>query len=392
MTVSAARGRSGTTPVAGRCDPRFGAVRDAFAHNFAAHDEIGAAVCVTVDGRVVVDLWGGFADAAASRPWGPDTLVNAFSVGKGMLALVVARLVADGRVALDRPVADTWPEFAAADKSAITLRDLLTHASGLPALRARLAPGSMLDWSAMTAALAAETPWWEPGTAHGYHTNTFGFLVGEVVRRVTGDSPGTMLRDLVAGPLEADVHLGLARRHDARVAEFVWPVEPPAEAEPPDLDDLALMRFNSYFNPSGLSGAGVVNTRAWRAAEIPSTNLHASARGVATVYRALAAGGVHDGVSVVPRDALDEAAAPQVSGHDLVLDRASRFGLGFQLTQPERPLGPNPGTFGHFGAGGSLGYCDPVAGVGFGYVMNQLGARWQNPRNRALVDAVYASL
>lgn len=392
MRVSTHHGRGEPTPIAGRCDPRFAAVRDAFANNFAAHDELGAAVCVTVDGRVVVDLWGGYVAAVGTRQWGPDTLVNAFSVGKGMLALVVARLVGDGRLALDRAVAACWPEFAAAGKAEITVRQLLTHEAGLPALRSRLAPGAMLDWRAMTTALAAETPWWEPGTAHGYHTNTFGFLVGEVIRRVTGDTPGATLHELVTGPLGADVHLGLAAGHDPRVAEFVWPVEPPPETEPPDLDDVALMRFNAYFNPSGLSGAGVVNTRAWRAAEIPSTNLHASARGVAGVYRALAAGGIHDGVRVVDRDALAAAARPQVSGLDLVLDRASRFGVGFQLTQPERPLGPNPGTFGHFGAGGSLGYCDPIVGVGFGYVMNQLGARWQNPRNRALVDAVYASL
>jgi CubicO group peptidase (beta-lactamase class C family) len=250
----------------------------------------------------------------------------------------------------------------------------------------------MLDWSLMTRTLAAEAPWWSPGTAHGYHVNTFGFLVGELVRRVTGRPPATALRDEVAGPLGADVHLGLRRHEHHRVAEVPWPGEPPAEEDPPDLVGIELMIHNAYFNPSGLSGAGVVNTPAWREAVIPSTNLHASARGVALVYQALVAVLSRGGTGLVDRSALAEAVTEQVSGVDLVLGRSSRFGLGFQLTQPDRPLGPGPAAFGHFGAGGSLGFCDPDAGVAFGYVMNHLGPRWQNPRNRALIDAVFESL
>ncbi len=372
--------------VGGVVDARFAAVRDAFVANFLEHGEVGAAVCVRVEGRVVVDLWGGAADADGAVPWHADTLVNAFSVGKGLVALLCAGEHLDP----DLRVADVWPEFAAAGKGDVTVADVLAHRAGLPALRRRQPPGVMLDWAAMTDALAAETPWWEPGTAHGYHVNTFGFLAGEVLRRRTGRSVGALLRERVAGPLGADVCFGVPA--GARVAEFLWPGPAPAEEEPVGFGEVDLMRHNAYWNPSGLSGAGVVNTEAWRAAEIPSTNVHASARGVATVYAALAAGGVLDGVRVADAAALEAATVERSSGDDLVLGRPSRFGLGFQLTQPERPLGPNPGAYGHFGAGGSLGFCDPDAGVGFGYVMNSLGARWQNPRNSALVAAVYDCL
>jgi CubicO group peptidase (beta-lactamase class C family) len=318
--------------------------------------------------------------------------VNVFSVGKGLIAACAARLAGQGRLDLDAPVAACWPEFGAAGKDKITMRQLLSHQAGLPAVRRRLPPDAMLDWTAMTAALAAQDPWWEPGTGHGYHVNTFGFLVGEVIRRRTGATVGTLLREEIAGPLGADVHIGLPAAEHPRVATFIWPDPPPAEEEPPGLDHAGLMQHNAYFNPGGLSGAGAINSPGWRAAEIPSANAHATARGVARVYAALAAGGRLDDTTIVDPAALTEAVTEHAYGQDLVLGRPSRFGLGFQLTQPERPIGPGQATFGHFGAGGSLGFCDPEAGLAFGYVMNQLGPRWQNPRTRALVDAVYASL
>jgi CubicO group peptidase (beta-lactamase class C family) len=383
---------SAGVPIEGQCDPRFAPVRDAFAGNFARHGERGAAVCLSVDGRVVVDLCGGWADADTGRPWAPDTLVNMFSVGKAMTALCTVLLVSDGVLDGDAPVARYWPAFAAAGKEAVTVRQVLSHQAGLPAIGHRLEPGAMLDWSVMCQALAAEAPWWEPGSAHGYHVNTFGYLVGEVIRRVSGQRFGPFFRDRVARPLGADVHFGLGPADDGRVAPFLGHDSPSPEREPEDLSRDQLMEYNAYANPSGLSGMGVVNSRAWRAAEIPSTNGHASARGVARVFGALAGGGSLDGVRLTDPDALRAATTEQVRGEDLILHRASRFGLGFQLTQPERPIGPNPGAFGHFGAGGSLGFCDPTAGVAFGYVMNTMGPRWQNPRNRALIDAVYASL
>ena len=378
--------------VEGRCDRRFAPVREALWGNFRDRGERGGAVCVIADGRVVVDLWGGWADPSCTRRWQPDTLVNVFSVGEGLIAACTARLAGQGRLDLDAPVASYWPEFGAAGKDAITVRQLLSHQAGLPAVRRRLPPGSMLDWPVMTSALAAQEPWWEPGTGHGYHVNTFGFLAGEVIRRVTGATVGTLLREQIAGPLGADVHIGLPVSQDARVAQFSWPGPPPAEVEPAGLEPDQLMEHNAYFNPGGLSGAGMINSRAWRAAEIPSANAHGTARGVARVYAALAAGGSLDGVTVVGTTALAAATTEQVYGPDLVLHRPSRFGLGFQLTHPERPLGPGQAAFGHFGAGGSLGFCDPDSGLAFGYVMNQMGPRWQNPRTRALTDAVYQCL
>jgi CubicO group peptidase (beta-lactamase class C family) len=380
--------------VGGRCDPRFAAVRDAFAANFAERGETGAAACLVLDGTVVADLWGGWADQAQARPWQRDTLVNVFSVGKGLIAACAARLIGERRLDPDTPVARYWPEFGAAGKAAVTLRQLLSHQAGLPALRDPLPGGSMLDWPLMTGALAAEPPWWVPGSGHGYHVNTFGFLAGEVIRRVTGMTVGAVLRDEIARPLGADVYIGLPAAEHGRVAHFAWPDLPPRAAGPwAGLAETAAqqrMIINAYANPPDLSGLGVVNTAAWRAAEVPSANAHATAAGVARVYAALAGGGALDGVRVVDPGALADAVTEQAHGEDLVLRRPSRFGLGFQLTQPERPLGAGPRAFGHFGAGGSVGLCDPDAGVAFGYVTSQMGPRWQNPRNRALIDAVFA--
>lgn len=392
-------GQAGAAVIAGRCDARFTAVRDAFAANFAERGETGAAACLTVHGVVVADLWGGWASRAPDRPWTPGTLVNVFSVGKALIAVCVARLIGDGRLDADAPVARYWPEFGAGGKAAVTLRQLLSHQAGLPALRAPMPERSVLDWHAMVGALAAETPWWPPGSAHGYHVNTFGFLAGEVIRRASGMTVGTMLRREIAGPLGADVHIGLPPAQHDRVAEFLWPggggqagpVQPGAFGAGADPGDQRMI-MNAYFNPPDLSGAGVVNTADWRAAEVPSANAHATAAGVARVYAALAGGGTVDGVRVVDSGALAASVEEQVYGEDLVLRRPSRFGLGFQLTQPERPFSPGPRAFGHFGAGGSVGLCDPDTGVAFGYVTSQMGPRWQNPRNRALINAIFASL
>lgn len=379
-------------PIGGHCDDGFAAVGREFAENFERRGELGAAVSVVVDGRVVVDLWGGWEDGARLRPWRSDALVNVFSVGKAMAALCAARLVGSGRLDVEAPVAEYWPEFAAGGKARVTVGQLLSHQAGLPAVRKRLPAGAMLDHEVMSRALAAQEPWWPPGTAHGYHTNTFGYLVGELFRRVDGRSLGRALAEDVAGPLGAEVYIGLPTELHHRVAAFHWPGPPPPEREPDGLSEIALMEFNGYYNPSGLSGAGVVNTAAWRSAEIPSTNGHGTARGVARVYAALAAGGTFGGVQVVDPPTLGLFTSERVFGPDLLLHRPSRFGLGFQLTQPERPLGPGSRAFGHFGAGGSLGFCDPEAGVAFGYVINSMGPRWQNPRNRALIEAVFASL
>ena len=376
----------------GTSDPRFAAVREQFALNFAERGERGAAVCITVHGREVVDLRGGWADPDRGRPWAPDTLVNVFSVGKGLLAACLARLTGQDQLDPDAPVVRYWPEFAAAGKDAVTVRQLLSHQAGLPALRAQLPPGSSLDWTLMTSALAAEEPWWQPGRGHGYHVNTFGFLGGELIRRLTGLMPGEYLQREVAGPLGADVRIGLAPAEQRRVADFAWPEPLGAGGDRAELVSSGVMTRNAYLNPPDLSGAGVVNTAAWRSAQLPSANAHATAAGIARIYAALAAGGVLDGVRAVDSGALAAAVQEQVYGDDQVLRRPSRFGLGFQLTHPERRFGSAERSFGHFGAGGSVGFCDPDAGLAFGYVTNQMGPRWRNPRNTALMDACYASL
>ncbi len=382
--------------ISGWCEPSFGAVRSEFTANFRDRGELGGAVCVSVRGRVVANLWGGWRDAAGRQPWTADTLVNVFSVGKGLLAACAARLTGEGRLDPDAAVARYWPEFAVAGKAAVTVRELLSHQAAIPAIREPLPAGSMLDWPLMTRVLAAEAPWWPPGAGHGYHVNTFGFAVGELIRRITGLTPGQLLARELAGPLGADVHIGLAVGEHSRVAEFVWPDREAPRAVRSDADPAAAaaaqMALLAYVNPPDFSGHGVVNTAAWRTAEIPSANAHASAAGVAGLYAALAAGGSLDGCRVVDATALAEATEEQVYGADLVLHRPSRFGLGFQLTHAERPLGRGPRCFGHFGAGGSVGFCDPDTGLAVGYVTNQMGPRWRNPRNQALMDASYAGI
>ena len=380
-----------TPSIEGFCDERFAGVRDALIENFRAHGELGAAVAVTVEGRPVVDVWAGWMDRECTRPWRQDTLVDVFSVGKAMATICVLRLVERGQIDLDAPVSRYWPEFAAAGKRDVTVRMLLSHRAGLPAVRRNLPAQSIYDWDPMVEALAAEEPWWEPGSTHGYHVNTFGFLTGELVRRVSGASIGAFFRREVAQPLSADFHFGLDARHDARTADYLFGgeasgfVEGVEERLPDEPDEeRRFLMSRVYLNPPELSGLGTVNTRAWRAAEIPSANGHSTARGITRVYSALD--------ELLRPATLAEAISPHSAGMDLVLGRPSRFGLGFQLTQRERPLGPNPRSFGHFGAGGSLGFADLDARLAFAYVMNRSGPRWQNPRNRALIDAVYACL
>jgi CubicO group peptidase (beta-lactamase class C family) len=371
----------------GHCDPRFAAVREAFAANFADHEEIGASVALSVGGRLVVDLWGGRADLAG-RLWRADTLVDVFSVGKAMVALSLLVLVERGVVGFDDPVARHWPAFAAQDKGAVTVAQLLSHQAGLPGLREVLEPDTLYDWDAMTAALAAEAPWWSPGTEVGYHVNTLGFLGGELVRRLGGAGFGEFFAREVAGPLGADFSFGLAAADQRRVADFYFSTSPSAPRVAPEDPAWASV----YDNPRGASGMGTVNTARWRSAVHPSTNGHANARAIARIYSLLAAGGAIDGVRLAGAETLARATTELARGHDVILDRPSRFGFGFQLSFPERPLGPGARSFGHYGAGGSLGMADPDAELAFGYCMNRFGLRWQDPRNKALLSAAYGAL
>ncbi len=380
--------------VHGACDTRFRAVEEAFVENFATHGEVGAAVAVTVDGRPVVDIWAGHADAARTRPWERDTIVNVYSTTKGMTAICAHRLVDQGRLDLDAPVAKYWPEFAQAGKEKLPVRYLLSHRAGLAGVRDTLPNGSMVKWDVMTEALAKQEPWWEPGTKHGYHALTFGWLVGEVVRRITGKSLGTYFREEIAEPLGLDFHIGTGPEHDSRTAELI-PMPPPQPGEPNLLVEILSdpLGFSAFVNPPDFADLSLVNTREWRAAEIPAANGHGNARALARIYGALACGGEVDGVRVLSPAAIERAIVEQSSGTDAVLRLPTRLGLGFFLTAPDFPLGPNPRVFGHAGMGGSLSFADLDARIGFGYTMNKsIGTPdLVDPRWPSLIDALYAS-
>jgi CubicO group peptidase (beta-lactamase class C family) len=373
--------------VEGSCDPRFSKLRDAFAANFDAGLEVGASFAASVDGVPVVDLWGGHADAARRRPWQRDTLVNVFSTTKAMTALCAHVLVERGQLDLDAPVARYWPEFAQAGKQALPVRFLLSHQAGLAALREPLPLDALYDWERMARALAAEPPWWPPGSAHGYHAMTYGFLIGELLRRITGRTLGAFYRDEVARPLAADFHIGLAPADDARVAELVPPKPEDAAAAavaPGSL--LAKVMGNPPLAP------GVANTEAWRRAEIPAANGHGNARSVARVLSALACGGAQDGVRLLGAAALARAREEQCHGPDLVLPLPMRWGLGFMLSSPELPLG-GPNAFGHGGWGGSLGIADPDARLAWAYVMNKMSpGTVGDTRAASLAAELYAAL
>ena len=382
-----------TIEVKGQCDPRFKRVEETFRAAFERGDELGASVSVTLDGASVVDLWAGWADEERNEPWRRDTLVNLFSTTKGMTAICALRLVDAGLLDLDAPVARYWPEFAAAGKAELPVRQLLTHQAGLAAVREPLPPGTHLEWDAMTAALAATEPWWTPGSAHGYHALTFGWLVGEVVRRITGRSLGTYFREEVAEPLGLDFHIGLPEALDARVSPLVQ--------GPVHLGEGTTWMEALVNDPEGVTAKafmnpvlGSPNERAWRAAEIPAANGHGTAAALARVYGALARGGELDGVRVLAPKTIDAARREHVYGPDQVLPMTTRIGLGFMLPTADEPWSPNPGAFGHSGAGGSHGFADPEQRLALGYTMNLMhtGVWLVDPRARRLVAAAYESL
>ncbi len=380
------------TEIEGRCDPRFSAVRDAFAANFAAGREVGAWFAVTVDGELVVDVWGGYADAAKTRPWESDTIINVFSTTKAMAALCAHILVDRGQLDLDAPVARYWPEFAQAGKERITTRHVLSHAAGLPGIRQPLATEALYDWNRMTEALAAEAPWWEPGTANGYHALTYGYLIGEIVRRITGKTLGAFFRENVAQRLGADFHIGLPESEDFRVAELV----------PASDQEVEMSGSSARIDPKTLSGkvvsnpplrAEFANRPEWRRAEIPAANGHGNARSVARIMALLACGGRLDGVELLKERTIEQAIEEQSNAKDLVLGLRMRWGLGFMLTSRQLPVGPNPRTFGHGGWGGSLGFADPDARVGWAYIMNKMSPiTTGDTRVIGILAALYATL
>jgi CubicO group peptidase (beta-lactamase class C family) len=382
--------------IEGTCDPKFSRVKDTFAENFEKRGEVGAAAAVMLDGKSVVDIWAGHADREKTRPWTRDTLVNVYSTTKGVTAICAHRLADKGLLDIDAPVAKYWPEFAQAGKDKLPVRYLLSHRAGMAAVRKPLDDDALFNWNKMTTALAEQEPWWEPGTKHGYHALTFGHLVGEVIRRITGKTPGTYLREEIAGPLGLDLHIGLDAKDDARTGDMIA-MPPPAPGEPNLFAEIMKnpesVTFKAFMNPPGGMRPGLVNTREWRAAEIPAANGHTTARSLAKLYGVLARGGELDGVRVMSKEQVAKCSIEQSNGPDALLMINTRFSLGFMMSQPGASLGPNAKSFGHPGAGGSLGYADPEAKIGFGYTMNKMHASLLiDPRAIALIDSVYASM
>jgi len=367
----------------GHCDPQFEKVREIFVENLKNGSEIGGAVAFTLDGKSVVDLWGGYQDKNQARPWESDTLVNVYSTTKGMTAICAHQLVEKGLLDLSKPVAHYWPEFSAQGKENLPVHYLLSHRAGLPAVKDPLPEGTIYDWERFTAALAAQEPWWEPGTQHGYHAITFGHLVGELIRRVSGQTVGTYFKENIAGPLDADFYIGVGPEFDSRISDLHGTMaSSDPSAEMPDLPEPIRQFMRDMSDPSTMTGAafnnppipeGAVNSRAWRQAEIPAANGHGTARALARIYGALARGGEVDGIRLLETETIDRAITQQADGPDAVLGGIPmRFGLGFMLRSMIMPLSPSPRAFGHPGAGGSIGMADPDAGVGFGYTMNKM--------------------
>jgi len=375
--------------VDGWVDPGFEGVRDAFVANFAEHGEVGAAVCVYVDGRPVVDLWGGVADRRRERRWAEDTVVPVFSSTKGVTAVAASLAIERGLLDPDAPVASTWPEFAASGKEAITVRQVLSHQAGLPLVEGRFTLDEALSWDPVVEALAAQAPLWPPGEQHGHHMRTYGWLVGELLRRASGRSPGRFVRDEVAEPLGLAIWIGLPEEAEPRVAQVVPPQNSLRELLAPLGDTLLLARV--FGNPSDLFDYDDMwNTRALHACELPSSNGIGDARSFARLYASLVGDGV-GGRRLLRPETVDAATVEQVRGTDAVLGVETAFGLGFMLGASFGAANP-PTCFGHAGAGGSLAFADPATGVAFGYVMNDLRFDTGDPRSEGLVRAVLAAV
>jgi len=391
--------------VSGKCTPKFERVREEFERNFKEREEIGASVCVTLDGETVVDLWGGTADVDTGEPWKEDTVSIVFSSTKGATALCAHILASRDLLDIDAPVVKYWPEFGKTGKENITVKMLLNHQSGLPHIRRPLPQGAYYDWDIMVHALEEQEPFWEPGTRHGYEFIVFGWLVGEVVRRVSGKSLGRFFQDEVAKPLGLDFWIGLPEEIEPRVSKIIMfdpqqmmdtPFMRTALADPSSIQGLAL------FNDGGTLTVDGVDSRAIHAAEIGGAGGITNARGLAGMYAPLACGGSLKGVDLVDRDTLARmSAVSSATGQDMTLVIPLRFSLGFIKSHDNRRQPPglqdsmilSENAFGHPGAGGSIGFADPRERMSFGYMMNKMGpGLGLNPRGQSLVDAVYISL
>jgi CubicO group peptidase (beta-lactamase class C family) len=379
----------GTMAIDGTCDDRFDAVRRAFEDNFVAGKDVGASVAVTVDGEMVVDLWGGTVttDADAERPWERDTIINVWSTTKTMAALCCLVLIDRGELDPHEPIATYWPGFETAGKASVTTAHVLSHSAGLSGWDQPMTADDLYDWDLATELLAKQAPWWEPGTASGYHAVTQGYLLGEVVKRITGRSIGTFFAEEIAGPLGADFHIGTRAEHDDRVAHVI----PPSAPLSTDGYDPASVAVRTLANPR--LDAAASSTIPWRRAEIPAAGGHANARSVARIHSAVACGGSVDGVTLLSPATCDRIFEQQTYGQDLVLPLVLRLGLGFGLNSTEMPLSPNPRTCFWGGWGGSIAIIDLDARMSFGYVMNRMGeGTVGDDRGASLLMAVYMSM
>jgi len=371
--------------IAGFAAPRFAAVKDIFAASFEGGLELGARFSVLQAGELVVDLWGGHADRARTRPFDDRTLTPVFSTTKAIAALLIARAVEAGQVAYDEPVARLWPEFAQAGKAAVTMEQALSHQAGLCGFPEPMDPALWFDWDAICAKLAAMTPLWPPGTASGYHPVTFGYLAGEIFRRATGRTMGAALREDFAQPYGLDLWIGLPDAEFSRVADVQRP------PRTPDFGDLNEPTRAAFLNPwSSPGGRGQAE---WRRMELPSANGHATAEALARLMGALANDGWLDGDQILTPAVIAEAARQRIVGQDLVLPFIMSWGAGFMRNGTEQPWGLAAESFGHSGWGGSCAVADPQTKLGFGYVMNKQGVKLMgDERPKRLIEAVYAAL
>ncbi len=407
-------GTKSGTAVQGHVEEGWGKVADAFRANFeGSPGEVGAACCVYVGGRPVVDLWGGLADSGANQPWNENTIARVASTTKGATAICAHLLAQRGELDLDAPVVKYWPEFGANGKDQIPVRWLLSHQAGLPVVDGPLTFEEACAWDPVIRALEAQKPLWEPGTEHIYHSMTFGFLVGEVVRRISGKSLGTFFADEVAGPLGLNTWIGLPEEQESKVARIEF-------AAPPTLEDLtagmiettgldadtvtkwiqAVWGEDSVQARAGTLGGALDNTsdiytsRAWRAAEFPAANMLTDARSVARMYAATVSD--VDGVRLLNPATVERAIEVQTdktrmhalpADLEIPADRSFYMSLGFWRSCPPMPL-VGPKSFGHPGSGGSIAFGDPDAEVGFGYVPNLWSFRVGEPRASSLAAAV----
>ncbi|MDQ0465631.1 CubicO group peptidase (beta-lactamase class C family) [Caulobacter ginsengisoli] len=371
-----------TTEIHGRCDAGFEPVRAAFEDNVARGEELGARFTLIVEGQTVVDLWAGFADRKREKPFAADTLTPVFSTTKALAALLIARLVEIGELSYDQPVADVWPEFAQAGKGAVTVGQVMSHQAGLPGFLEPMDPALWFDWDAICERLATMTPLWPPGTASGYHAITFGYLAGEIFRRVDGRTMGVALKEDIAEPCGLDLWIGLPDREHGRVADLQRPSALPAFGEVTDPKKAAFL--SPWAAPGGRTGAD------WRRAEIPSANGHATAESLARLMGALAGRGAIDDVHILNAETVAAMSAERIAGADLVLPFNLSWGAGVMRNPPNGFYGPGANTFGHSGWGGSCVFADPDWDVAGAYVMNKQDVHLMgDPRSRRLINAAY---